>query len=119
MLLFSFIDLWRLLVCFKTIFEYRFTGTFLFIEASREKQGDKARLLSRYFKSMETVCLQFWYHMYGKDTGKLNVYVKTNQTEQLVWSEAGDKGDEWLFGQTALSANNTFQVKIILICTPT
>ena len=49
--------------------------------------------------------------MRGRDAGSLNIYAKTNNSEQLVWSDRGDKGNRWLFGQTPLSAVTTYKVE--------
>ena len=53
--------------------------------------------------------------MYGRDTGSLNMYIKTNDTEKLVWSDHGNQGNRWLFGQTPLRASSTYKVIIIQI----
>ena len=49
----------------------------MYIEASApRKTGDNAILLSPTFAgSAKPRCLNFWYHMYGKAIGTLNVYV--------------------------------------------
>jgi hypothetical protein len=44
-------------------------------------------------------CLEFWYHMYGRDIGQLNVYVGTNSSgneiRTLLWSRGANIGDVW------------------------
>ena len=86
------------------------SGAYIFIEASQKNSGEQARLLSDWIEPNETVCVQFWYHMHGADIGNLSVYLKTNQSESLVWRLSGDKGNRWRFGQTALSSANFFKV---------
>ena len=86
------------------------SGAYIFIEASQRKRGEKARLLSGWIEPNETVCVQFWYHMHGADIGNLSVYLKTNQSEYLVWRLSGDKGNRWRFGQTALSSPSFYKV---------
>ena len=52
-------------------------GHYLYIEASAPRQsGDKARLVSADYSPIGSQCLEFWYNMYGRDTGTLNVYLK-------------------------------------------
>ena len=58
----------------------------------------------------ETICLQFWYHMHGLDTGNLSVYLKTDQSESLVWRLSGENGNRWRFGQAALNSQNYYKV---------
>lgn len=58
------------------------------------------------------ICLQFWYHMFGKHTGQLNVYIATNTSETLTWSQSGNQGDRWMLAQTTLTSQLTFKVKL-------
>jgi len=45
-----------------------------------------------------TVCLAFYYHMWGYHMGRLEVYVKQTAARQYVkqWSVDGDQGNVWL-----------------------
>ena len=90
---------------------FSFPGSYIFIEASQRSPGEKARLLSGWIEPNETVCVQFWYHMHGSDIGNLSIYVKTNQSETLVWRLSGDQGNRWRFGQTALNSPFLFKVR--------
>ena len=72
--------------------------------------GDAARLLSDWIELNEEVCIQFWYHMYGSDIGNLSIYLKTNQSETVVWTLSGNQGDQWRFGQTALNSRDAYKV---------
>ena len=56
-------------------------------------------MTSNEIAASKATCVQFWYHMKGKDIGSLNVFIQTNQSRSLVWSQAGDTGANWLFGQ--------------------
>ena len=86
------------------------SGSYIYIEASQRKPGERARLLSSWMEPNETICLQFWYHMHGSDIGNLSVYLKTNQSESLVWRLSGENGNRWRFGQTALNSPNYYKV---------
>ena len=88
-----------------------FAGSYIFIEASQKPTRDKARLLSDDIEPNENVCVQFWYHMHGSDTGNLSIYVKTNQSETLVWRLSGDQGNRWRFGQTTLNSPSVYKVR--------
>ena len=67
-------------------------------------------MLSEDIEPNENVCVQFWYHMHGSGTGNLSIYVKTNQSETLVWRLSGDQGNRWRFGQTALNSPRLYKV---------
>ena len=84
----------------------------MFVDASDKNPGDEARMLSDWMEANETVCVQFWYHIYGSDTGKLSIFMKTNLSEALspVWRLSGDQGNRWRFGQTALNSPNLYRV---------
>uniref|UniRef100_A0A3B4UGP8 Si:ch211-106h4.4 n=1 Tax=Seriola dumerili TaxID=41447 RepID=A0A3B4UGP8_SERDU len=53
-----------------------------------------------YYKG---ACVQLWYHMYGKGMGTLNVYQQSEDgKETLIFSQTGDQGLLWRFGQASL-----------------
>ena len=61
------------------------------------------------------ICLQFWYHMKGKDIGSLKVYIQTNKTKTLVWNTTGAQGDKWKFGQVGYKGDSkSYKVGVIL-----
>ncbi|XP_072014801.1 MAM and LDL-receptor class A domain-containing protein 1-like [Amphiura filiformis] len=53
-------------------------GYYIYIEASSPRyKGDDARIESANVPfSYPTMCVDFWYHMYGDGIGTLNVYIK-------------------------------------------
>ncbi|XP_078369213.1 uncharacterized protein LOC144653157 isoform X3 [Oculina patagonica] len=88
---------------------YSQRGAYIYIEASKRRQGDRARLMSEWMEPNKVICLQFWYHMFGKHIGQLNVFMASSSSETLVWSVSGNKGDKWNFAQTTLQENNRFK----------
>jgi len=58
----------------------------MYIEASGKKAGQKSRLVSPSLTMSGDTCVLFYYHMYGKSTGKLNVYAQVNITYLYVHS---------------------------------
>lgn len=50
---------------------------FLEVSAANRQPGDKARLVSPDYSPSGPQCLEFWYSMYGVDTGTLNVYLES------------------------------------------
>ncbi|XP_028677452.1 MAM domain-containing glycosylphosphatidylinositol anchor protein 2 isoform X2 [Erpetoichthys calabaricus] len=98
-------------------------GFFMYIEASRpRKPGEKARLVSPIFNvapknpygtSSSTYCFSFYYHMYGKHIGALNVYLKLKgQTTSgnPVWSIRGNQGQHWRQASMNIQPSTSFQV---------
>ena len=72
----------------------------MFIDASANKAGQKARLLSVQHPVTNSKCLEFWYHMHA---GTLNIYKKTGSAVGTrVWTESGDQGDEWLVARVGV-----------------
>ena len=87
-----------------------FSGSYVFIEASNRRYGEKARLISDLLQRNETMCLQFWYHMRGKDVANLNVYITTNSSQIQIWSQEGNQGNRWLFAQVPIYHTSPYKV---------
>uniref|UniRef100_W5LMW2 MAM domain containing glycosylphosphatidylinositol anchor 2 n=1 Tax=Astyanax mexicanus TaxID=7994 RepID=W5LMW2_ASTMX len=100
-------------------------GYYMYIETSRPRQeGDKARLLTPLFNvapknpygnvaTNPTYCLSFYYHMYGKHIGALNVYLRQkSQTGQdsSVWTLSGNQGDRWRQARVNIHPTSSFQM---------
>jgi len=43
-----------------------------------------------------SVCLAFYYHMWGYHMGRLEVYLKRADQYVMQWSVSGDQGNVWL-----------------------
>ncbi|RNA19406.1 MAM and LDL-receptor class A domain-containing 2-like, partial [Brachionus plicatilis] len=76
----------------------------LFKPSYSSTRGSSGRLLSSIQTSSinQTICLSFWYHMFGIDVYKLNVYMDVypsisavNFNRQLVWSKYGSLARRW------------------------
>uniref|UniRef100_A0A8C5HTV1 MAM domain-containing glycosylphosphatidylinositol anchor protein 2-like n=1 Tax=Gouania willdenowi TaxID=441366 RepID=A0A8C5HTV1_GOUWI len=97
-------------------------GFYMYIETSRPRQdGDKARLLSPTFnmnsKSSSSpgpaYCLSFFYHMYGKHIGSLNVLLRqkgTTANDASIWSLSGNQGDRWRQAKVNIHPAAAFQI---------
>ena len=61
------------------------------------------------------VCLNFWYHAYGKTVGKLNVYTRKRAqlSAESLWSISGDQGDQWKPAAVTITEYEDFQVNLI------
>uniref|UniRef100_A0A3Q4HYY5 MAM domain containing glycosylphosphatidylinositol anchor 2a n=2 Tax=Neolamprologus brichardi TaxID=32507 RepID=A0A3Q4HYY5_NEOBR len=85
-------------------------------------EDDTARLLSPTFNSKSssvsnnpTYCFAFYYHMYGKHIGALNVFLRQKGqavTDTLVWSLTGNQGDRWRQAKVKIHPTTAFQMVI-------
>ncbi|KAM6973718.1 MAM domain-containing glycosylphosphatidylinositol anchor protein 2 [Aplochiton taeniatus] len=102
-------------------------GFYMYIETSRPRlEGDKARLFTPTFDvgsksaygtatANPTYCFAFYYHMYGKHIGALNVYLRQKGqtvTDTLAWSLAGNQGDRWRQAKVSIHPNISFQMAV-------
>ena len=77
----------------------------MFIEASGQSRGNKARFIGPVESTTSGVCLEFWYHMLGASIGSLNVYNKRGSSlGQPVWQLSSNQGDEWLIAQVTMNS---------------
>lgn len=85
----------------------------MYIETSSPRtQGQKARLLSQSVAPTTSACVSFYYHMYGRNIGSLNVYLK-QQNGALgapAWTRKGNQQNKWTVGQFSVFAGQNFQV---------
>lgn len=64
-------------------------GSYLYIEATNRNQGEFARLTSPFIETTEEICLEFYYNMYGLDSGVLSVLRKQpDSSETILWSRS-------------------------------
>ncbi|XP_053315805.1 MAM domain-containing glycosylphosphatidylinositol anchor protein 1 [Spea bombifrons] len=96
-------------------------GYYMFIEASRPRvPGDKARLISPLYNvttkspyRKSPYCVSFYYHMYGKHIGLLNLLVRVRNVgivDTKVWSLSGDRGNKWQQANVPIDPSGPFQV---------
>ena len=88
------------------IYPFIYQGKYLFLEASDHKADETAVLTSSIIGPGKSTCVQFWYHMKGKDIGSLKVYIQTNETKTLVWNTTGEQGGKWNFGQVGYKGDS-------------
>ena len=53
-------------------------GHYAYFEATLTNQGDTAIMESPLVSAAEGMCVQFWYNMYGRGIGALELYVKVS-----------------------------------------
>ncbi|KAM7173053.1 MAM domain-containing glycosylphosphatidylinositol anchor protein 1 [Macrochelys suwanniensis] len=90
-------------------------GYYMFIEASRPRvTGDKARLISPLYNiTAKYFCVSFFYHMYGKHIGSLNLLVRSQNKRAIdtqVWSLSGNRGNDWQQAHVPINSPGPFQI---------
>ncbi len=61
-------------------------GYYLHIETSApQTPGQKARIVSPMYTPSSSVCLRFYYHMFGPSIGTLNILIAGST--QLLWTQ--------------------------------
>ena len=68
----------------------------MFIEASRRRPNDEAKLLTPHFRPGR-YCIRFAYHMYGTGVGRLTVSSLEGSSviRRLRWTTSGNQRNRW------------------------
>ena len=91
-------------------------GSYLYVETSYAKENDTANLQSPLISfsgsQPSTVCVRFWYHMFGQHVGAFNIYqsTKAGVAGKLVWQRKGSLVDEWVYGHVSVQRSPSFYV---------
>lgn len=104
-----------LIICAYFVLSFGLTGYYMYIEASSpRKKGDNAMIGSAVFTPTSTCKVRFFYHMYGRHIGTLNVYTRTNITGPMnkIWTKTGNQGDKWVKATASISVSKNFQVSL-------
>ena len=75
-----------------------FIGSYMYIESSLpQRPDDVARIISPELFNIpgNPMCMVFYYHMFGRDVGKIKVYWKNKLRMVELSSLSGDSGDRW------------------------
>lgn len=75
------------------------TGRYLYIEASNPRStGDEALILSPcidFTGVTANIKVEFSYHMFGANTGTLDVFLVDSTGNHSLFTESGDQGNQW------------------------
>lgn len=72
------------------------TGTYYtYIESGSMDYLENALLVSNILQQGVKLCLSFYYHMYGRTTGTLEVIVSSSGSKQTIFTRSGDQGNQW------------------------
>jgi hypothetical protein len=90
------------------------SGHFVYLEASEGPQNSKARLISpSYTVKLGSKCdFRAFYHMYGKDIGSLNIYLRTTNGDDVIFQKSLEIGDYWERTDLEINSKDPFQIII-------
>ena len=87
------------------------TGYYAYAEASFPRQkDDRAQLLSPRLTG--DYCLQFYFHMFGPQMGKLHIFVLAGAQRTALGSYSGNRGERWYKTKADIGSIQPYQVKI-------
>lgn len=90
-------------------------GLYIHLESSFPRsKGESVRFESPHVISSYK-CVAFWYHMWGKHIGRLNVFlVDRLRSEKLLWRLSGDQGNFWNEGKIRVNRGFAFKVRKVV-----
>ena len=74
-------------------YAHSFPGRFAYIEASSKPPGYYADLRLPTLAPSPVYCLKFWYHLYGRDIGQLQVIVDDATGERIPFDDTKQGGN--------------------------
>ena len=81
------------------------------MESSHRKAGDKAWLASTWLAFSTPQCMRFYYNMYGRNIGKLTLYlVPEGKGWLILFTKTGNQGQNWHSADVTLDRKEKFQV---------
>ena len=90
------------------------SGIYAFIETTKHGlKSEKAIIKSVLFDPTSSVCLSFWYNMYGTSVDTLSILLNASHSE-VKWEITGNQGKEWKLGRLPIVSNVKYQVQNII-----
>ncbi|KAJ8022250.1 MAM and LDL-receptor class A domain-containing protein 2 [Holothuria leucospilota] len=89
------------------------TGWYMYVETSSPVSANWTASLSSSWQNStghSTVCLEFYYHMYGSSIGTLNVFISSANTHNLIFSRSQNHGDRWWQALVNFTSDSEWQV---------
>uniref|UniRef100_A0A7M5U4P5 Uncharacterized protein n=1 Tax=Clytia hemisphaerica TaxID=252671 RepID=A0A7M5U4P5_9CNID len=88
-------------------------GYYAYVETSFSKQNATANLRSpriAFTSGGDSVCVRFWYHMFGQHVGAFNLYQTQSSTKlgKMVWQRKGALVDDWVYGHVTVPRSPAF-----------
>ena len=95
------------------------SGWYVYVEATGRSPGDKAQLTGPSQNALQqgtSKCLVFWYHMYGANVNRFNVYIRyfgsQSTQEALLYTKYGTQGNQWLKAEKSIDSRDNWGVSI-------
>lgn len=87
------------------------SGQYIYYETSSPaKKNNKAAIASPDL-GVKRGCLSFYYHMFGKGMGTLQVLISNNDGRKVLWTQDTNKGDEWFLAQVDIKEESLYNVR--------
>ncbi|XP_074645742.1 MAM and LDL-receptor class A domain-containing protein 1-like isoform X2 [Tubulanus polymorphus] len=77
-------------------------GTYVHVETSGKHVDDQAKFEANTLSMSDSCVMNFYYHMHGSTTGKLEVKLNGN----VLFSQYGDQGNQWKHGSVKIVKGN-------------
>ncbi|XP_061879772.1 MAM and LDL-receptor class A domain-containing protein 1 isoform X1 [Entelurus aequoreus] len=81
-------------------------GFYLLLNGSAFKGGEKASISLPLNDGTSQVCVGFWYYMLGPSVSAIDLLVKTNSSEMLIWTRKGSQNPEWIQAQVTIDVKD-------------
>jgi len=97
----------------KSLLTYFVSGYYVYTEVTnRTAIFADAHLVSPFFRQAGKTCkFQFWYHMWGRNIGYLQVYYRRNSRDKRLFNIFGNRGNQWNKGMVDIpKCASDFQV---------
>lgn len=80
-------------------------GHYMYIEASGKSKGHNAKMYSPMYRGLNPQCIEFYYHMHGRQVGTLTVHSKllTEDEFRAIWRVFGNQGNLWIKASISVS----------------
>ncbi|KAL2097653.1 hypothetical protein ACEWY4_006860 [Coilia grayii] len=74
------------------------SGYYMFIGTTSNTSPSMTARMIAYNDAQKTLCLSFWYHIYGGSIGSLKFITKQQgEKETVIWMRSGTQGNKWRF----------------------
>ena len=100
------------------LFSFKFTdGSYVYLEASNEKFGSRATLISKLFRATIGRTLKFYAYMYGRTVNYLKVFLRKQNSEiEEILKISGNQGKKWIKLKVRFASLIPYQVCFLLYC---
>ncbi|KAM9718846.1 MAM and LDL-receptor class A domain-containing protein 1 [Menidia menidia] len=85
-------------------------GYFLLLNGSGSEDNETAVISVPAHNPLSQSCIEFWYYMLGPSVATLDLLVRTNSSEVLVWTRKGTQSSDWMRAQVTTTMNDTLQI---------